>query len=336
MADRRRTTIGATVSAAAVVGALALATGLAAAGQADPDEAGADTPGAAPTTPLVDTVRLPDGFQPEGIAIDRDDKTAFFGSLADGSIFRADLVTGAGEVIGAAPGTPSVGMALDGQGRLFVAGGSAGDARVIDPDTGDLLASYDLAAEPASFVNDVTVTETGAFFTDSTNPVVYHLPFDASGELPAPAQVRRIPLTGDIVYGDGINANGIIASPSGTNLIIVQSNTGLLFTVDPTTGVTDRTGIVDVNGDGLLIGGDGLLVLGLSLLVVQNRANTVVELQINAAGSQGDIVDRITDERFDVPTTIADAGDLLYLPNARFGIEVTPDTEYEAVAIDRP
>lgn len=119
--------------------------------------------------------------------------------------------------------------------RAGVAGGRVGDARVVDPDTGDVLASYDLAAEPESFVDDVT------------------------------------------------------ASPSRTNLIIVQ-----------------------------------------------NRANTVVELQINAAGSQGDIVGRITDERFDVPTTIADAGDLLYLPNARFGIEVTPDTEYEAVTIDRP
>ncbi|WJK39256.1 superoxide dismutase [Solwaraspora sp. WMMA2056] len=346
MVNRRRTAIGVTVSAAALAGALALATGLAAAGQhgtdpagtgGDPVGAGGDPVGAGGgSVELVDTVRLPDGFAPEGIAIDAERHTAYVGSLADGAIFRADLTTGVGELIGDAPGTPSVGLALDAQGRLFVAGGPAGDARVIDADTGDLLARYDLATVPESFVNDVTVTDAGAFFTDSTNPVVYHLPTDATGALPDAAQVRRIPLTGDIVYDEGINANGVTASPSGTNLIIVQSNTGLLFTVDPATGVTGRTGVVDVNGDGLLVGGDGLLVVDQTLFVVQNRANTLVELQINAAGSQGDIVGRITDERFDVPTTVAAAGDLLYLPNARFGVEVTPETTYEVVAVPRP
>lgn len=334
MADRRRTTILWVLSAATLTGALTGATGLAGAGQigGGGDAGGSPPP---PQEALVATIALPNAFQPEGIAIGAE-PVAFFGSLADGAIFRADLVTGAGAVIGEAPGTPSVGMKVDDRGRLFVAGGRAGYARVIDTATGDLLASFALATEAESFVNDVVLTEAGAFFTDSTNPVLYHLPLDEAGGLPAPDAVVRIPLTGDIVYGEGINANGIAVSPSGQNLIIVQANTGLLFTVDPATGVTEKTGVVSVDGDALLPNGDGLLIVGLTLFVVQNRLNTVAVLQINAAGSQGDLVDTITDERFDVPTTAAAFGDRLYLPNARFGVDVTPETGYTAVAVGQP
>lgn len=82
--------------------------------------------------------------------------------------------------------------------------------------------------------------------------------------------------------------------------------------------------------------GDGLLVLGQTLVVVQNRANALAVLEINNTGGQADLVDRLTDERFDVPTTVAAFDDLLYLPNARFGTEATPETEYDAVAIARP
>lgn len=312
----------------ALVGVLA-ATGIAAAGTLGDD--GGTEPGAAAA--LQTDIALPNGFQPEGIAIGAE-PTAFFGSLADGAIFKADLVTGEGELIGEAPGTPSVGMKLDDQGRLFVAGGRAGDARVIDSGTGEILQEYVLATEAESFVNDVVVTPAGAFFTDSTNPVLYHLPIGADGELPAEAE--QIPLTGDIVYGEGINANGIALAPDGETLLIVQTNTGLLFTVDPATGVTAESTIQAADGDALLTNGDGLLVDGSTLFAVQNRLNTVAVLSIDATGSQAEITDRLTDERFDVPTTVAASGDLLFLPNARFGTEPTPDTEYSAVAIPKP
>jgi sugar lactone lactonase YvrE len=309
--------------AGAAAASLALVSGLAVAGEEPPAAA------------LRDEITLPNGFQPEGIAIGTE-PVAFFGSLANGAIFRADLVTGEGQVIGEPPGTPSVGMKLDDRGRLFVAGGRAGDARVIDTTSGAILASFTLATEAESFVNDVVLTPSGAFFTDSTNPVLYHLPVGPAGELPAQDGVVRIPLSGAIEYGDGINANGIALAPDGETLLIVQTNTGLLFTVDAATGETTRTDVVDVTGDGLLQNGDGLLVVGQTLLVVQNRLNTVAVLEINGTGSQADLADQLSDERFDVPTTVAAVGDLLYLPNARFGTEATPDTEYNAVAIARP
>ena len=66
-------------------------------------------------------IRLPDGFQPEGIAIGKL-PYAYFGSRVDGDIYRASLATGQGEVISQGPGTQSLGLKLDGGGRLFVAG----------------------------------------------------------------------------------------------------------------------------------------------------------------------------------------------------------------------
>src|SRR4051812_10372759 len=81
------------------------------------------------------TLELPDGFQPEGIAIGQA-PYAYFGSLAKGDIYRASLRTGEGKIISKGPGTPSVGLELDHLGRLFVSGGPVGDARVVDTRSG--------------------------------------------------------------------------------------------------------------------------------------------------------------------------------------------------------
>ncbi|MEU6780198.1 superoxide dismutase [Nonomuraea angiospora] len=272
------------------------------------------------------SISLPDGFRPEGIATG-DGPFAFIGSMADGSIYRADLRTGRGAIISRGPGTPSLGMKLDSRGRLFVAGGTGGDARVVDSGTGRVLASYRLVTGSA-FVNDVILTQGAAWFTDSTNPVLYKLPL-RGGRLPAAAV--RIPLTGDLRYGDGFNANGITPTPDGRGLIVVQSNTGGLFRVDPS-GATRR---VDLHGESLREG-DGLLLRGRTLFAVQNRLNVVTVLRLNETGTEGRVVRRVSDPRFDVPATVAAFGARLYLPNARFDTTPTPDTPYDAVAIPRP
>ncbi|NUO59046.1 MAG: superoxide dismutase [Hamadaea sp.] len=280
------------------------------------------------------SISLPDGFRPEGIAIGSG-PFAFIGSMADGSIYRADLRTGRGAIISRGPGTPSLGMKIDEHGRLFVAGGTGGDARVVDTLTGRVLASYRLATGPA-FVNDVILTKGAAWFTDSTNPVLYKLPL-RGGRLPVAAV--RIPLTGDLVYqgspdspgSAGFNANGITPTPDGRGLIVVQSNTGGLFRVD-WSGVTRR---VDLHGESLPEG-DGLMLRGRTLFAVQNRLNAVAVLRLNAAGTDGRVVRRVSDPRFDVPATVAAFGPRLYLPNARFNTSPTPTTKYTAVAIPRP
>ncbi|MES9541599.1 superoxide dismutase [Actinomadura sp. NPDC000600] len=282
------------------------------------------------------TIRLPNGFQPEGIAIGPG-PVAYVGSMADGSVYRADLRTGAGAVVSRGPGTPALGLKSDARGRLFVAGGPGGDARVLDARTGRVLASYRLAAGP-SFVNDVILTQGAAWFTDSTNPVLYKLPLPG-GRLPSAAV--RVPLTGDLVYQDGpdspgsagFNANGITPTPDGRGLIVVQSNTGGLFRVDPATGETRR---VDLHGESLPEG-DGLLLQGRTLYAVQNRLDTVAVLKLNAAGTDGRVVRRVKDARLALPTTVAAFGSRLYLLNIQFfATGPTPGVSYNAVAIPRP
>ncbi|WP_067478909.1 SMP-30/gluconolactonase/LRE family protein [Nocardia amamiensis] len=287
---------------------------------------------AAERRPVPTAIDLPAGFQPEGIAIGSL-PVAYFGSRADGSIYRASLVTGEGAILGPGPGTPSFGLAVDHRGRLFVAGGTGGDARVVDAAAGAVLASYRFAMPPDTFVNDVVLTPTGAWFTDSRMPVLYHLPLGSDGALPPPAAVVRCPLTGDIVYQAGaINANGIVRTPDGTGLIIVQSVTGRLFRVDPATGVTQQ---IDL-GTETVPGGDGLLLHGSTLYVVQNRLNAIAVVALDHAGTTGTVERRVTDPRFDVPTTVAAFGEQLYLPNARFTTPPAPTTPYNAVAVDRP
>lgn len=271
-----------------------------------------------------DLIALPDGFRPEGITIAAFGAKpyAYFGSLADGDIYRVNLATGQGETISEGPGTPSVGLKISRRGRLFVAGGAAGNARVVSARDGAELAVYQLATE-ASFVNDVVLTPWGAYFTDSVNPVLYRVPYDLSGD------VVRVPLSGELVYQEGFNVNGIARTPDGRNLLVVQSNTGGLFRVDPASGVATQ---VDLGGY-VLTNGDGLLVLGRTLYVVQNRLNQVAAFRLNRAGTRGRLIAQLTDPRFDVPTTVAAFGRRLYLPNARFTTTPTPDTPYTAVAI---
>ena len=272
---------------------------------------------------------LPNGFLPEGIAIGGGPQ-AFFGSRADGDIFRVNLVTGVGAVISQGPGTPSVGMKVDHRSRLFVAGGPAGDGRVVDTDTGAILVSYQFTTGP-SFVNDVVLTPDAAWFTDSMQPVLYKVPLGRAGSLAGPGDFEQLPLGGDYVHQPGFNLNGIARTPDGDALLVVQSSTGLLFRVDPSTGVATT---VDLGGP-LLSNGDGLLVVGRTLYAVQNALNRVAVVELDKGGTEGEVTGFLTDPRFDIPTTVAGFGNRLYLPNARFTTPPSPTTPYNAVGIER-
>jgi sugar lactone lactonase YvrE len=289
-----------------------------------PAAAAPDRPAA---DPFPDRIELPDGFLPEGIAINLW-PYAWFGSRADGDIYQASLITGRGKVISQGPGTPSVGLKADLRGRLFVAGGNAGDGRVVSVRTGDILASYQFTSEP-SFVNDVVLTRKAAWFTDSMRAELYRLPLGRHGRLPA--EPEAVPLTGDWEQTAGFNANGIAPTPDGRALLVVQSSTGLLFRVDPATGVASE---VDLGGTPLT-NGDGLLVRGRTLYAVQNQLNQVAEIRLNRSGTAGRLVATHTSPDFDIPTTVAAFGPWLYLPNARFNTPPEPDTPYWVTRIRR-
>ena len=155
------------------------------------------------------------------------------------------------------------------------------------------------------------------------------VPLGPGGTLGDPPDVITLPLTGDWEQQDGFNANGIAETPDRRALLVIQSNTGLLFRVDPNTGEATR---VDLGGE-LLPNGDGLLVRGRTLYVVQNQLNRVAVLRLDRAGRTGSLVGTITSPNFDVPTTVARHGRSLYLPNARFTTPPTPATTYSATRV---
>lgn len=281
--------------------------------------------GTALAEPFPDTLQLPDGWQPEGIATGTG-TTIYAGSLADGSVWKGDLRTGEGDVLVDGDGRVAVGMKVD-RGLLFVSGGPTGAAYVYDARTGDEIDAFDLVDGPA-FINDVTVTRDAAYFTNSQAAELYRVPLGPDG-VPT-GDFETLPLTGEWQQVTGFNANGIAATPDGGTLLVINSSTGTLYNVDPATG---EAVAVDTGGT-LLTRGDGILLRGKTLYVVRNQANEVVELRMSPDFSSATFVDAVTDPDFDVPTTIATQGARLYAVNARFGTPPTPETEYDIVLVD--
>lgn len=281
--------------------------------------------GTALAKPFPDTLQLPNGWQPEGIATGTG-TTIYAGSLADGSVWKGDLRTGEGSVLVDGDGRVAVGMKVN-RGLLFVAGGPTGGAYVYDTRTGEEIAVFDLVDGPA-FINDVTVTRDAAYFTNSQAAELHRVLLGPDG---APTgDFETLPLTGQWQQVAGFNANGIAATPDGKTLLVINSSTGTLYNVDPATG---QAVAVDTGGT-LLTRGDGILLRGKTLYVVRNQANEVVELRMSPDFLSATFVDAVTDPNFDVPTTIARQGSRLYAVNARFGTPSTPETEYDIVLVD--
>jgi sugar lactone lactonase YvrE len=287
--------------------------------------------GTALAQPFPKIIPLPNGFQPEGVAIGYE-RTMYSGSLANGAIYRANLRTGEGQIaVPPQDDRVAAGLSFDMRsGFLFVAGGPTGSGYVYDVNTGESMADYQFTTEPSSFVNDVIVTESAAYFTDSFRPVLYRLPLDPGGGLSPAGVFEEIALGGEFNFVAAVfNANGIDATPKGDTLVIVNTTTGELYRVDPETGVA---ALIDLGG-GSVPNGDGMLLDGLILYVVQNSLNQIAVIRLNPELTAGEIEAIITDPDFDVPTTIAEFGNNLYAVNARFGTPAEPGTEYSVVRV---
>lgn len=268
---------------------------------------------------------LPDGWLPEGITIGSA-PYAYMGSRANGAIHRTDLRTGKGGVLHeGAPGLAAIGLKLGDDGLLYVAGGGGGTARVVDARTGELRTTYELTAPTGHFVNDVALFRDRAWFTDSRDAVLYGVPRGRGGS------VRALPLTGDWEQlPDVNNANGIVSTPDGRDVIVVKSTPGELYRVSLRTGRATR---IALSGAENVVNGDGLVRVDRTLYVVQNRSNMVTVFDLDAGSTRATLRRTITDPRFDVPATAARFGNRLYLVNARFTSPQTPETTFTAVAV---
>jgi len=268
---------------------------------------------------------LPDGFLPEGIAIGRR-PYAYMGSRADGALHRTDLRTGRGRCLfGGGPGLVAVGLKLDHDGLLYVAG-NTGVARTHDSRTGEIVATHRLTDPTGHFINDVTLLGGRAWFTDSRAAALYGVPRGRAGS------IRTLPLTGDWTQlPDVNNANGIVGTPDGRALIVVKSTPGELYKVDIRTGHATKivlAGATDV------VNGDGLYRIGRTLYVVQNRLNLISVFHLNRTSTRATRTGTITNPRFDVPTTAARYANRLYLVNARFTTPQTPETTFTGVSVE--
>ena len=280
-------------------------------------------------------IDLPNGFRPEGIATQG---TQFYvGSIPTGAVYRGSLRTGTGAVfVQPQRGRAAIGLKVD-RKRIFVAGGPTGDAFVYDARTGGNVAAYDFASS-ATFVNDVAVTKSAAWFTDSMKPVLYRVPLGPGGRPGAASAFTTVPLSGDYQHLAGqFNLNGIAATPNGKTLVVVQSATGRLFTVTPS-GVTRA---ITLAAGESVPNGDGILLDGRTLYVAQNQLHLVAKISLRPDLRSGRVLDRTTNmdlvppATLDIPTTLAKQGNRLYAVNARFTTPPTPTTEYWVTKLEK-
>jgi sugar lactone lactonase YvrE len=277
----------------------------------------------------AEVIVLPGASSAEGIAA-AGGATFYAGDLFAGDIFRGDVQRGTAQLFIDAPaGRMAVGMAADlDHALLFVAGGFTGQAYVYDTLTGATVATYQFGTAGSTLVNDVAVTEDGAWFTDSLQPRLYFVPVSEAGVL---GSFLTLQLTGPAaeISGD-FNLNGIVATPNGKTLIVAHSANGTLYTVDPDNGASATIAGVSVPNV------DGILLLGRRLWAVQNFSNQVATVRLSPNLTSGAIENVITSDLFQVPATAARFGSRLGVVNAKFDTGLPPTADqYEVVLVDR-
>ncbi|GAB2764085.1 hypothetical protein GCM10027072_73360 [Streptomyces bullii] len=294
--------------------------------------------------PFPKVLNLPNGFSPEGIAID--ERVAFTGSLVDGSIQRINLKTGATEQFAPSPGPSrvAVGMHVDRFDRLWVAGGGKGfgrdlitSFRVYDTRSGALLA--DVPVPEAVFLNDVIVTRSAVWFTDSFGPNLVRVPIGANGKIGSP---KKVALGGDWT---GLSANGIVATPDGKRLIVAQQEAtegsgGALYVVPNDSAEVANARRITLHGhlDSLAAGADGLVLIGQTLYVVNSEG--VAEIKLSRSLTAGRVLGTTEVPDAGWPTTAKPFGSRLYVVDGNFGENFSnignPNAVFKVVAIPLP
>jgi sugar lactone lactonase YvrE len=274
------------------------------------------------------TIVLPGATSAEGIAKGKG-STFYAGDLFTGDIFIGNVRRGTAEKFIDAPrGRQAVGMIFDPRhDLLFVAGGFTGQGYVYDTRSRATVKTYQFATVgTTSVINDVTLTEQGAWFTDSAQPKLYFVPFERDG---TPGDFLALTLSGPAAALTGeFNLNGIRAVDQGRTLIVAHSANGALYTVDPDTGASKVIAGISVPNV------DGIELSGRTLWAVQNFSNQISRIQLDGDLSSGTVEKVITSDHFQVPTTAARFGNLLAVVNAKFDTGIPPTADqYEVVIV---
>jgi Cu-Zn family superoxide dismutase len=270
----------------------------------------------------VETLALPrDVTFPEGIAYDPADAAVYTGSAATGTLVRIDVKTHASRIVAPAgvllpkgeTTFPAVlGMKIDGERRLWIAGGRTGRFWVVDSRSGQVIKQLEVPAPSKSLINDLAVVGGAAYFTDTTAPTLWRI--QSRGHEIGPLE-PWIDFTGTALqYYQGANLNGIAATADGRALIVVQMGKGLLFRIDLQ---TKQVSAIDTAGADLT-GADGLVLDGDILYVVRQTAVEIATVRLSPDLAKGTVINRFTDPLLAWPATAAKVGDRLLVVNTQF------------------
>ena len=274
---------------------------------------------------------LPGATGTEGVAR-LNGSTFFAGDLLTGDIFRGNINKGvAAKFIDAPDGRFAAGMKADASDKLlFVAGGPTGQGYVYSTRTGAPVTSYQFQTPPTpTFINDVALSKDGAWFTDSSQALLYFVP--VVNGVPS-SSFMTLTLSGPAADLSGaFNNNGIQAVRGGTMLIVAHSGNGVLNLVDAATGAsTTIAGVSVPNVDGILVKGDR------ELFAVQNANNQISVWKLKSDFLSGKQRDTITSPLFQFPTTVARFGSRLAVANAKFDTGFPPTaTQFEVIVVRR-
>jgi hypothetical protein len=184
------------------------------------------------------------------------------------------------------------------------------------------------SGEQNVFFNDVAIARDGAaYVTDTNTPRIFRVSKGRDG--------WRIQVwadaSGTVTQGTGFNFNGIVATPDGRALLVVQSNTGMLWRFDLRTRAVTRvdTGTAD------LTSGDGLVLRGDDLSVVRNFPRRLVTLDMSPDWRTGTQIADVATPADRVLTTAKIARGRLLAVDSKFD-EAVAMPPYEVIVLPVP
>jgi len=188
---------------------------------------------------------------------------------------------------------------------------------VYDLRSGRLVRALRAPGRGRTLINDMAITPTAAYVTDSYRPVLYRVSLrgEAVGAMEPWLDLRGTP----IPVGSRFGLNGIAASADDRYLVTVHFDTGRLFRVDTRTRAVREVAL----SGGPLRTGDGLLLDGRTLLAVREEPGEVVAVRLAPDLLRGRTVAAFGRDALGFPTTLAEREGTAYVVNSQ--LDRAPD-----------
>ena len=192
------------------------------------------------------------------------------------------------------------------------------------------VTSYQFQTSPTpTFINDVALTRDGAWFTDSSQALLYFVPV-VDG---APSGTfTTLTLSGPAAdLSRCVQQQRHPGRHGRCQRVVAHSGKGVLNVVDATTGAsTTIAGVSVPNVDGILLKGSH------EVFAAQNADNLISLWKLSSDFLSGTMQKTITSPLFEFPTTITRFGSRLAVANAKFDTGFPPTaTQFEVNVVGR-